>query len=199
MSDTATFALAPLRKAMAAQSAGEAMRGEAVRESAASLDDIYAAEIHRLVGLGTALAGDGAAGEDLAHDAFLQLAERMNRDPGYLHGPAWPLLRTMVVRLALQRRRAWARELRRLARAWQPAPSEGWEPSVTTLDWHTALQSLPPRMRATVVLFYGEDLSTAQTAAALGCSPRTVEIQLRTARQRLSTQMQWDDTEETAP
>jgi DNA-directed RNA polymerase specialized sigma24 family protein len=54
-------------------------------------------------------------------------------------------------------------------------------------------------MRATVVLFYGEDLSTAQTAAALGCSPRTVEIQLRTARQRLSTQMQWDDTEETAP
>ena len=184
---------------MAAQSAGEAMRGEPLRESAASLDDIYAAEIRRLVGLGTALTGDGAAGEDLAHDAFLQLAERMHRDPGYLHGPAWPLLRTMVVRIALQRRRAWARELRRLARAWQPAPSEGWEPSVATLDWHTALQSLPPRMRATVVLFYGEDLSTAQTAAALGCSPRTVEIQLRTARQRLSTQMQWDDTEETAP
>ncbi len=105
----------------------------------------------------------------------------------------------MVVRLALQRRRAWARELRRLARAWQPAPSEGWEPSVTTLDWHTALQSLPPRMRATVVLFYSEDLSTAQTASALGCSPRTVEIQLRAARQRLSTQMKWEDTEETAP
>ena len=41
------------------------------------------------------------------------------------------------------------------------------------LDWHTALRSLPPRMRATVVLFYGEDLSTAQTAAALGCSPAT--------------------------
>ena len=199
MSDTTTLALARERKAMAARSAAEAMRGEAVRESPASLDAIYAAEIRRLVGLGTVLAGDGAAGEDLAHDAFVQLAERLHREPGYLHGPAWPLLRTMVVRLAVQRRRAFARELRRLARAWQPAPSEAWEPSVATLDWHTALQSLPPRMRATVVLFYGEDLSTAQTAAALGCSPRTVEIQLRTARQRLSRKLQWDDTEETRP
>ncbi|MGH9208493.1 MAG: RNA polymerase sigma factor [Acidimicrobiales bacterium] len=184
---------------MAAQSAGEVTRGDAVRESTASLDDVYAAEIGRLVGLGTVLAGDGAAGEDLAHDAFLQLVERVRRDPGYLHGPAWPLLRTMVVRLALQRRRAWARELRRLARAWQPASSEGWEPSATDIDWHSALQNLPPRMRATVVLFYGEDLSTAQTAAALGCSPRTVETQLGTARRRLSAQMGWDDTEEIAP
>ena len=53
---------------MAAESAGEVMRGES-----ASLDDVYAAEIQRLVALGTVLTGDGAAGEDLAHDAFLQL------------------------------------------------------------------------------------------------------------------------------
>jgi DNA-directed RNA polymerase specialized sigma24 family protein len=51
-------------------------------------------------------------------------------------------------------------------------------------------------MRATVVLFYGEDLSTAQTAAALKCSPRTVENQLRAARRRLADQMQWADTQE---
>ena len=176
---------------MAAQSAGEAMRGESVM-----LDDVYAAEIQRLVALGTVLAGDGVTGEDLAHDAFLRLVQRVRRDPDYLRGPAWPLLRTMVVRLAMQRRRAWARELRRLARVWQPAPSEGWEPSVAMLDWHTALQQLPPRMRATVVLFYGEDLSTAQTAAALGCSPRTVEIQLRAARRRLAEQMRWGDIED---
>jgi RNA polymerase sigma factor (sigma-70 family) len=194
MSDVATFALAPLRTAMAAQSAGEAIRGEGV-----VVDDVYVAEIQRLVALGTVLAGDGYAGEDLAHDAFLQLVQRVRRDPDYLRGPAWPLLRTMVVRLAMQRRRAWARELRRLARAWQPAPSEDWEPSVAILDWHTALQHLPPRMRATVVLFYGEDLSTAQTAAALGCSPKTVEIQLRAARKRLAEQMQWTDSEQGEP
>jgi RNA polymerase sigma factor (sigma-70 family) len=163
-----------------------------------SLDDVYAAEIQRLIALGTVLAGDSAAGEDLAHDAFLQLVRRLRRNPDYLTGPAWPLLRTMVVRLAMQRRRAWARELGRLARAWQPAPSEDWEPSVAMLDWHKALQTLPPRMRATVTLFYGEDLSTAQTAAVLGCSPRTVEIQLRAARRRLAAQMRWDDPERSA-
>jgi RNA polymerase sigma factor (sigma-70 family) len=179
---------------MAAESTGTAPGSKSV-----SLDDVYAAEIQRLVAFGTVLSGDGAAGEDLAHDAFLKLVQCMRRDPDYLRGPAWPLLRTMVVRLAMQRHRAWARELRRLARAWQPAPSEGWEPSVAVLDWHTALRSLPPRMRATVVLFYGEDLSTAQTAEALRCSPRTVEIQLRAARRRLAARMQWDDTEEKAP
>jgi RNA polymerase sigma factor (sigma-70 family) len=192
MWDASTFA--PEGQAVAAQTEGELTRG-----NSQVLDDVYAAEIQRLVALGTVLAGDAAAGEDLAHDAFLLLVQRLRRNPHYLHGPAWPLLRTMVVRLAMQRRRAWARELRRLARAWQPAPSEAWEPSVAMLDWHTALQGLPPRMRATIVLFYGEDLSTAQTAAALGCSARTVESQLRAARRRLCAQMHWDDNEEGAP
>ena len=140
MSDAATFA-APEGEAVASHPAGTAMPGES-----AGLDDVYAAEIQRLVALGTVLSGESAAGEDLAHDAFLQLVQRVQREPDYLRGPAWPLLRTMVVRLAMQRRRAWARELLRLARAWQPAPSEGWEPSVAVVDWHTALQSLPPRM-----------------------------------------------------
>ena len=184
-------AYAPEGKGVAAHSEGEVTRDDTVE-----LDGIYEAEIQRLVALGTVLAGDGAAGEDLAHDAFLLLVQRLRRDPDYLNGPAWPLLRTMVVRLAMQRRRTWARELHRLARVWQPAPSEHWEPSVAMLDWHTALRSLPPRMRATVVLFYGEDLSTAQTAAALGCSARTVESQLRAARRRLCVRMQWDDTGE---
>jgi|SRR5579862_2798522 len=181
-------------QALAAPTEGNVTRGDRL-----VLDDVYAAEIQRLVALGTVLAGDAAAGEDLAHDAFLLLVQRLRREPGYLRGPAWPLLRTMVVRLAMQRRRAWAREVRRLGRVWQPARSEDWEPSVAMLDWHTALQRLTPRMRAAVVLFYGEDLSTAQTAAALGCSERTVETHLRAARRRLSAHMQWDDNEEGAP
>lgn len=196
MSDAATLALAPLRKAMAAQSGDEAVLGGASAASPVALDDVYAAHIQRLVALGTVLSGDAAAGEDLAQDAFVQLVARVRRDPGYVREPAWPLLRTIVVRLALQRRRAWVREIRRLARVWQPAPSESWEPDVATLDWHTALRSLPPRMRATVVLFYGEDLSTAQTATALDCSPRTVETHLRAARRRLAARMAWDDIEE---
>ena len=79
-----------------------------------SLEAIYVAEITRLASLGTILTGDAAAGEDLAHDTFVQLAKRLNADNAYLNGPAWPLLRKMIVRLALNRRRALSRELHRL-------------------------------------------------------------------------------------
>ena len=151
-----------------------------------SLEGIYRAEIGRLASLGTMLTGDASAGEDLAHDTFVQLAKRLRHDGDYVHGHAWPLLRTMIVRLAMKRRRALSRELLRLARVWQPPVEDRWEPDPSLLDWRAALRALPPRMRATVVLFYAEDLSTNDVAAHLGCSPRTVENQLRLARQRLA-------------
>lgn len=154
---------------------------------AESLEAIYLSEITRLASLGAVLAGDAAAGEDLAQETFVQVAKRLRRDGDYLSGPAWPLLRTIIVRLALNRRRALSRELNRLARSWQPPPESRWEPDPVLVDWRAALQALPPRMRATVILFYAEDLSTAEVAAHLGCSSRTVENQLRLARRRLST------------
>ena len=40
-----------------------------------------------------------------------------------------------------------------------------------------ALADLPPRQRACVVLRYFEDLTVADTAAALGCSEGTVKSQ----------------------
>ena len=42
----------------------------------------------------------------------------------------------------------------------------------------TALRQLPARQRAVIVLRYWEDLTDAQIAAALGCSPGTVRSQL---------------------
>jgi RNA polymerase sigma-70 factor (sigma-E family) len=49
----------------------------------------------------------------------------------------------------------------------------------------TALRQLPPRQRAVVVLRYWEDLTDAQIAAALGCSPGTVRSQLSRALAKL--------------
>jgi RNA polymerase sigma-70 factor (sigma-E family) len=44
-----------------------------------------------------------------------------------------------------------------------------------------ALRQLPPRQRAVVVLRYWDDLTDAQIAATLGCSPGTVRSQLSRA------------------
>ena len=49
----------------------------------------------------------------------------------------------------------------------------------------TALATLPPRMRAVLVLRYGEDLGEAATAAALGCSVNTVKSQTTRGLARL--------------
>ena len=51
-----------------------------------------------------------------------------------------------------------------------------------------ALATLPPRQRAVIVLRYYEDLSEADTAAALGCSVGTVKSQAHKALSRLRAQ-----------
>jgi RNA polymerase sigma-70 factor (sigma-E family) len=53
------------------------------------------------------------------------------------------------------------------------------------LDLWTEIRRLPPRMRATLVLRYVEDLSEADTAAELGCSVGSVKSQSHHALRRL--------------
>jgi RNA polymerase sigma-70 factor (sigma-E family) len=48
-----------------------------------------------------------------------------------------------------------------------------------------ALRQLPPRQRAVIVLRYWADLTDAQIAATLGCSPGTVRSQLSRALAKL--------------
>jgi len=155
------------------------------------LTRIYAREIDRLVGLGRLLTGDPAAGEDLAHEVFLRAVRASDGDPEHLRDPAWPWLRVTMTRLAMQRRRRLWREAVHLARIsrrpLEQSSSEG------TVDFLAALSTLPPRMRACAVLFYVEDLSTAQVARTMGCSGSTVENQLREARVRLARLLAIDE------
>lgn len=149
--------------------------------------EAYAAEAGRLIALGRLLCGDAQAGEDLAHDVFVDAVRSTQRDAEYLHDPAWPWLRVAMVRRAMrwrQRRFLEMRSLARIGRGTAAPPGEPW--SESTLDLVGALRRLPLRMRACVSLFYFEDMSVEQIADALGCAPRTVETQLRLGRHRLA-------------
>lgn len=65
------------------------------------------------------------------------------------------------------------------------------------LDLHGALwrhlDALPKRQRAVVVMRYYEDLSEADTASALGCSPGTVKSQASKALAKLRNALVSDD------
>ena len=58
-------------------------------------------------------------------------------------------------------------------------------PSLDGVALRDALATLPPRMRAAVVLHYYADLTVDGVAAALQRSPNTIKSQLREALSRL--------------
>lgn len=60
---------------------------------------------------------------------------------------------------------------------------------IENADLLDALRSLPKRMCAVVVLRYFEDLTEAQTAAALGCTVGTVKSQTHRALRRLHLEL----------
>ena len=53
------------------------------------------------------------------------------------------------------------------------------------IDMATGIGQLPPKQRATVHLFYGEDLTVEEIASALGIPSGTVKSRLHQARQAL--------------
>lgn len=153
----------------------------------ADIEAVYHREFGRLAALGTLLTGDAGAGEDLAQEVFERALCREGREPGHLREPAWPWLRLALVRLVGTRRTRLAAELRRLVHSYERPRHEDWP--ADTGDCVRALAALPARMRACAVLFYQEDMSTAEVARTLGCSAKTVENQLARARARLAREL----------
>jgi RNA polymerase sigma factor (sigma-70 family) len=150
----------------------------APRRATVTVDDAFATfvRVHRrdAVRWATALVGDPAIGEELAHDALLAVGRRLDRidDP-----PAY--LRRTVVHTVTSWRRWRGREQARLVRAAArrddlDAMPGGW--SAPTRQVVAALESLPTRQRTALLLRYWADWSDDQVADALDCAPSTVRV-----------------------
>ncbi|GAA4417251.1 SigE family RNA polymerase sigma factor [Actinokineospora soli] len=119
-------------------------------------------------------AGDRGAAEDLLQDVLERVYLRRRR----IRGDYEPYARAALANTAANR---WRRLGRRVAETPLDDRDEGSpvaEDAIATRgEVARALSTLPPRMRAVIVLRYFDDLTEAETARALGCSVGTVKSQ----------------------
>lgn len=119
------------------------------------------------------LCGDWYLAEDLVQTALIRVYRKWDR---IRSGTPTAYARRVVSTLVIDHsRKAFvAREI-----GVADVPETVAPPSGSHLDPQlmAALQELPPRMRAVVVLRYVQDLSVEQVATTLGCRPGTVKSQ----------------------
>jgi RNA polymerase sigma-70 factor (sigma-E family) len=130
------------------------------------------------------LTRDRGHAEDLLQTALVKAYRRWNRIDGE---DPYPYVRRILVTTAASWRRLRAtQEIVSLPahEAGAPDPTDAF-PDRDRMA--AALGTLPPRMRAVLVLRYTEDLSEAATAETLGCSVHTVRSQTVRGLARLRT------------
>lgn len=153
-------------------------------ERVAELFDRHYVPLCRLAYL---ILGDAALAEEIVMEALLRTFTGFNRirdldrADAYLRRAVVNLCRSKIRRKAIEARANAAVHHRdeRLPAAWEPERHE------TKRLVCEAVQKLPERQRACVVLFYFEDLPESQIAEVLDCSVGTVKSQLSKARTKL--------------
>ncbi|AUI59293.1 SigE family RNA polymerase sigma factor [Amycolatopsis sp. BJA-103] len=119
------------------------------------------------------LTQDWHRADDVVQTAFTQLYRHWKRASQVENLDGYT--RTILVRSFLGERRRWGSRVRLMA---EPPDHAGGEPDhAGRVAVRTALATVPPRQRATLVLRFYCDLSVEQAADVLGCSPGTVKSQ----------------------
>ena len=146
----------------------------------------------RILRLARKMLGSAAEAEDVGQETLLRIwikAGRWRSDRSRL--TTW--ICTIVYRLAIDRLRARHTVSLDLAMdAEDPAPS-ALETVARERDLHRlarAMETLQPRQRAALALFYYEELSGPDAAAVMGISLRAFWSLLHRARQTIRQQMQ---------
>lgn len=128
--------------------------------------------------------GDRETARDLLQETYLAALRRLGAYRG--DGPLQGWLRAIALRKSLDWRRGWARKLRRLSPLTETgavAPAAP-EPRLAgeTAAFEAALNDLPPRQRAVLLLRELEELSFREIADTLGCREPTARVHYHRAR-----------------
>lgn len=165
----------------------DALMGRAAAGDAAAFEALAARHMRRAVALAQRLTGNPSDADEIAQDAFLRVWQHAGRwEPGRARFGTW--LYRIVVNLALDRKRR---------PEWQPLDDaaelpDGAPDAVDVIAERQtadlvdgALQRLPDRQRAAIVLFHQEGLSMRQAAEVLGIGETAFESLLARGRQAL--------------
>ena len=125
------------------------------------------------------LTGSTHAAEDLVQHVLLGIMPRW----GQIDEPMSYLRRSMFNRQASVWRRLTSREI--AGPIPEPSVADATETVARRDELLAALAKLPVKMRAVLVLRYWEDLSEADTARILNCSPGSVKAQASRGLTRL--------------
>jgi RNA polymerase sigma-70 factor (sigma-E family) len=151
-------------------------------------DEFFAENYDPVVRSLTLAIGDRARAEDAAQEAFAKAYRRWSSVAQMDRPVGWVLV------VAMNQCKRW---LARADRQFAGERSDVVDHASFVVDEQSlraGLEALPPRQRATVVLRYLGDLSTADVADALGCSTGTVKSALHAALKQLRVEL--DDAED---
>lgn len=144
----------------------------------------------RLLSHAARLIGDREEARDIVQEAWIEIFAGLHRLRDERAFPAWA--HRIVTRRVAKSIDGAARR-RRLRRASaEPQAATEEDAGALSADARAvrqAIQTLPPDQRATISLFYLEDMSVAEVAVALDAPPGTIKTRLMHARAKLAQAM----------
>lgn len=155
---------------------------------AGGLDELYVRHAPAALRLAYFLAGERELAQDLVQEAFVRVVGRFRhlRMPDAFDA----YLRRTIVNLFTSHLRRQRLERAHLARErGVPRTAEAQDDPADRDEVWRAVQALPERQRAAIVLRFYEDLSEHETADVMGCSPGAVNSLVARAMATLRIQM----------
>lgn len=151
----------------------------------------------RLLGHASRLLGDVEEARDTVQDAWIDIFRGLKRLEDIDAFPAWA---TQIVTRRAARLIKTKQRQRALAVAFKAEPEESDQltgPDAAEAQLvRRAISALPPEHRATVALFYLEDMSVADVARAMDVPRGTVKTRLMHARAKLKEVLKGESDEQ---
>jgi RNA polymerase sigma-70 factor (ECF subfamily) len=148
-----------------------------------TLDALFRAHYARLVRALTLVSSSRESAADAVQEAFVKAHLHWSRISRYDDPVGW-IRRIAINRLHDDRRRSIRKQQALDRLSAEPASSMSVEPHEDAdLQW--MLAQLPRRQRLALALFYVEELTVAEVAAAMRISDGTVKFHLHQGRERL--------------